>query len=97
MFNSDKTRNALKLEINKEELQSEITLPLLNYFEELKNGIISTNVDPQLSHGIESLKAQISAKLERKKASDQFELLEIKNNGNKTRKLEICDNQISIL
>ena len=34
-----------------------LTLPMLNHFEELKNGIISTNVDPQLSYGIENLKA----------------------------------------
>ena len=70
---------------------------MLDYFDNLQKGIIETDIDPLLSHGIESLKAQISAKLERKKNSDQFELLVIKNNGNKTRKLEICDNQISII
>ena len=29
--------------------------PMLDYFEELKNGVIATNIDPQLSHGVESL------------------------------------------
>lgn len=83
--------------IKEERLNIRLTLPLLDYFDNLQKGIIETDIDPLLSHGIESLKAQISAKLERKKNSDQFELLVIKNNGNKTRKLEICDNQISII
>ena len=89
LFNSDKTRNALKLEINKEELQSEITLPLLNYFEELKNGIISTNVDPQLSHGIESLKAELSELME--DTDDTFEMIILRNSGAKPVSLEITE------
>ncbi len=89
LFNSEKTRNALKLEINKEELQSEITLPLLNYFEELKNGIISTNVDPQLSHGIESLKAELSELIE--DADDTFEMIILRNGGAKLVSLEITE------
>lgn len=83
--------------IKEERLNIRLTLPLLDYFDNLQKGIIETDIDPLLSHGIESLKAQISAKLERKKNSNQFELLVIKNNGNKTRKLEICDGQISII
>lgn len=89
LFNSEKTRNILKLEINKEELQSEITLPLLNYFEELKDGIISTNVDPQLSHGIESLKAELSELME--DTDDTFEMIILKNSGPKPVSLEITD------
>lgn len=89
LFNNDKKRNTLKLEINKEELQSEITLPLLNYFEELKNGIISTNVDPQLSHGIESLKAELSELME--DADDTFEMIILRNSGTKLVSLEITD------
>lgn len=92
LFNSDKTRNALKLEINKEELQSEITLPLLNYFEELKNGIISTNVDPQLSHGIESLKAELSELME--DMDDTFEMIILRNSGAKPVSLEITEDGI---
>lgn len=89
LFNGGKTRNALKLEINKKELQSEITLPLLNYFEELKNGIISTNVDPQLSHGIESLKAEIAELME--EDDDTFEMIILRNNGAKPVRLGITD------
>ena len=89
MFNSDKKRYALKLEINKEELQSEITLPLLNYFEELKKGIISTNVDPQLSHGIESLKAELAELID--DTDDTFEMIILRNSGAKPVSLEITD------
>lgn len=89
LFNKDKIRNALKLEINKQELQSEITLPLLNYFEELKNGIISTNVDPQLSHGIESLKAELSELME--DTDDTFEMIILRNSGAKSVSLEITE------
>lgn len=89
LFNSDVKRNALKLEINKEELQSELTLPLLNYFEELKNGIISTNVDPQLSHGIESLKAELSELMD--ESDETFEMIILRNSGAKPVSLEITD------
>ncbi len=37
----------------------QISLPLLNYFEEIKDGIILTDVDPMLSNGIDSLKVQL--------------------------------------
>lgn len=36
-----------------------LTLPILEHFEELRNGVIVTNMDPQLSHGIENLKATL--------------------------------------
>ncbi len=89
LLNGEKTRYALKLEINKEELQNEITLPLLNYFEELKNGIISTNVDPQLSHGIENLKAELSELME--DADDTFEMIILRNSGAKSVSIEITE------
>lgn len=84
-------RFVLKLEINKKELKSEITLPLLNYFEELKNGIISTNVDPQLSHGIESLKAELTEMMD-DSDDDSFEMIILRNSGAKPVSLEITDN-----
>jgi hypothetical protein len=38
---------------------AEITLPMLNYFYEISQGAIATNLDPLLSHGIDSIKAQL--------------------------------------
>ena len=89
LFHSGKIRNTLKLEINKVELQNEITLPLLNYFEELRNGIISTNVNPQLSHGIESLKGELSQLME--ESEDTFDMMILRNNGAKLVSLEITE------
>ena len=83
--------------VKDERLNIRLTLPLLDYFDNLQKGIIETDIDPLLSNGIENLKVQISAKLERKKSSGQFELLIVKNNGNKALKLEMSDDQISIL
>ena len=91
-FDSNKKRNTLLLEVNKIRLENEITLPLLNYFEELKNGIISTNVDPQLSHGIESLKAELTRIID--DDNDTFEMIILRNNGAKPVELEISGNKI---
>lgn len=88
-FNKDKNRYILKIKIGKYELDSEISLPLLDYFEELKNGIVSTNVDPQLSHGIESIKAQIS-NMERDE-EDVFEMVILRNDKNLDVRLELTD------
>lgn len=88
-FNKDKNRYILKIKIGKYELNSEISLPLLDYFEELKNGIVSTNVDPQLSHGIESIKAQIS-NMERDE-DDVFEMVILRNDKNLDVRLELTD------
>lgn len=87
---NENQRYSLKLEIDRIELKSEITLPLLNYFEELKNGIISTNVDPQLSHGIESLKAELSDIVDEE--PDIFEMIILRNSGAKPVCLEIMPN-----
>ena len=59
VFNSGKYN--LMLQINKKNV-IRLTLPMLDYFEDLKNGVIETNMDPQLTHGIEKLKAMLLSK-----------------------------------
>ncbi len=54
----NKGRKNLILRIKKKEVCI-LNLPIIDHFEELKNGVISTNMDPQLSHGIENLKSQL--------------------------------------
>lgn len=90
LFNKGRERYVLKLEVNKNVLECELSLPLLDYFEELKNGIISTNIDPQLSHGVESLKAELSKEMDVSE-NDSFEMIILRNNGNKHVYLEITD------
>lgn len=92
MFNKNRNRNILKLEVNKNKLDCELSLPLLDYFEELKNGVISTNIDPQLSHGVESLKAELSKEMDDVE-NEAFEMIILRNNGNKPVCLEITDNK----
>lgn len=92
MFNKNHNINILKLEVNKNKLDCELSLPLLDYFEELKNGVISTNIDPQLSYGVESLKAELSKELDDVE-NNEFEMIILRNNGNKFICLEITDNK----
>jgi hypothetical protein len=90
LFNGKRKRYALKIEIENKKLDTEITLPLFDFFEELRNGVVSTNVDPQLSHGIESLKAEISDKLNDDN-DESFEMIVLKNNCNTPISLEITE------
>ena len=63
------------LRIRSEDVRFEINLPMLDYFEELKNGIIATNIDLQLSHGIDSLKAKLAEYAQREAEEDELELI----------------------
>lgn len=58
-FDGEKRKSELRMEVCGTEITYPIALPLLNYFEDIRNGIVTTNIDPQLSHGIDSIKAQI--------------------------------------
>lgn len=89
-FDEAHKRYDLRLKVEKEELDSIISLPMLDYFEELRNGIISTNIDPQLSHGVESLKAQL-AKEYNDEDDDTIEMIVLRNNDSKDYRLEITD------
>ena len=89
-FDEAHKRYDLRLKVEKAELDSIISLPMLDYFEELRNGIISTNIDPQLSHGVESLKAQL-AKEYNDEDDDTIEMIVLKNNDSKDYRLEITD------
>ena len=90
-FDKTKIRYELKLKIGKEIVDTVLTLPMLDYFEELKNGAIATNIDPQLSHGVESLKSQISELLDDDDDENVIEIVILKNNGNSNIRLELTD------
>ena len=90
-FDKTKIRYELKLKIGKEIVDTILTLPMLDYFEELKNGAIATNIDPQLSHGVESLKSQISELLDDDDDENVIEIVILKNNGNNNIRLELTD------
>lgn len=55
----EEEKKQLFIEILGTTISQPISLPLLNYFEDIRSGAISTNIDPQLTHGIDSIKAQM--------------------------------------
>lgn len=89
VFDEEHQRYELRLKVEKVVLNTNISLSMLNYFEELRNGIIATNIDPQLSHGVESLKAQLAKECNDEEDDEQFEMIILKNDGVKNCKLEL--------
>lgn len=90
VFDESHKRYELRLKVEKEVLDSVISLPMLDYFEELRNGVISTNIDPQLSHGVESLKAQLTKEYN-DEDDDLIEMIVLRNNDSVDFRLEITD------
>lgn len=90
VFDESHKRYELRLKVEKKVLDSVISLPMLDYFEELRNGVISTNIDPQLSQGVESLKAQL-AKEYNDEDDDLIEMIVLRNNDSVDFRLEITD------
>lgn len=90
VFDESHKRYELRLKVEKEVLDSVISLPMLDYFEELRNGVIATNIDPQLSHGVESLKAQLSKEYN-DVDDDSIEMIVLRSNDSVDFRLEITD------
>lgn len=90
VFEEENKRYELRLRVDKKTLSNVISLPMLDYFEELRNGVISTNIDPQLSHGVESLKAQLAEECNDDEDEDgPVEMIVLQNNRNIDYRLEI--------
>ena len=70
---------------------------MLDYFDDLKNGIIETIIDPQLSHGVESLKAQLSSIVEKKSEENIFELYVLKNKAAERLRFELSNGKLMVL
>ena len=85
-MNPDKKNIILRVQ-KQEEIP--LSLPMIDYFEELRNGVISTNIDPQLSHGIESLKAQLMRVVF--SSDDELEMIILNNKGFDKKGISIED------
>lgn len=90
-FGCEGKKYNLILKVEGTKLEGNITLPMLDYFEELRNGVISTNVDPVLTHGVETIKSQLSQLVD---SDDTIEMFIIKNDGTSSIRIEIADEQI---
>lgn len=84
-------RKNIILRIKQKEI-CKLSLPMLDHFEELKNGVIATNMDPQLSHGIENLKSRLLELADIDE--DKLDFLIMKNDGFGEVSLEIEDGVI---
>ena len=76
---SNTKRYRLFISVNGEKINTALSLPLFDYFEEIRRGAIATNIDPMLSQGIDSLKAQIISFCESDKP--EIELLTLSDDG----------------
>lgn len=76
---SNTKRYRLYISVNGEMINTDLSLPLFDYFEEIRRGAIATNIDPMLSQGIDSLKAQIISFCESDKP--EIELLTLSDDG----------------
>ncbi len=74
-----------------------LTLPMLDYFDELRRGVIETDIDPQLSQGIENFKTQIEKKFANgNRKRDCLEILVSSDGKNKKLKFEIDNDNLSM-
>ena len=71
-----------------------LSLPMINYFEELRSGVISTNIDPQLSHGIEGLKSRLLKVVS--SSNEDVEIIVLNNAGYEKKGLAIEDGLIRL-
>ncbi|MDD3334645.1 MAG: hypothetical protein PHI98_03920 [Eubacteriales bacterium] len=71
-----------------------ISLPLLNYFCEIYHGIIITDIDPMLSNGIDSLKAQLLSNDQTTVDENEVPLVFLSGNRWVKRKLIIGEHSI---
>ena len=75
-------------------MKHRITLPLLNYFYEIYRGIIMTDIDPLLSNGIDSLKAQLLSSCTRPMDENEVPIVYLSGNHWVKRKLIVNDHSI---
>lgn len=66
--------------------REKLTLPMLEYFDDIRNGMLQNKVDPRLSQGVENIKAKIY-QARKKKEGDGLSL--IYSDGAKIRNIEL--------
>lgn len=92
--NFNNKKHKLIMQINGKDV-IKLTLPMLDYFEDLKNGVIATNMDPQLTHGIENLKAMLLSKANID--DDSIQIVVMTNTGEtKLTSMDIEDGKLTL-
>ena len=83
-----------RLMLNYKDLSYPIGLPLLNYFNEIHRGIILTDIDPLLSNGIDSLKAELLERCDKKYEDNEIPVVFLQGNRWTRRTLIINEHSI---
>lgn len=73
-----------------------LNLPIIEYFTNLKNGIINTNVDPQLNNGIDKIKFKI-LNLYKYDEDENMQFLILTNKGSKVIEMTIDNEENTII
>ena len=94
IFDPEHSPRIMYIKLNGKRLDVELTLPLMDYFEELKNGIIDTDIDPQLSQGIEKLKSEISSVINQNDDPDCLKIAISKSSGLDVKTLEFHNDKV---
>lgn len=94
VFDPEHSPRVIYIKLNGKRLDVDLTLPLIDYFEELKDGIIDTDIDPQLSQGIEKLKSEISRVINRNDDPDCLKIAISKNSGLDVKTLEFFNDKV---
>ena len=72
------SRNLYTLTLRYRNLRFPLSLPLINYFDEIFNGVIVTDIDPLLSNGIDNLKSQLLSKCQSTCEDNEVQLVYLK-------------------
>lgn len=84
VFEDTNAKHAVKLQFGSDSFK--LSLPMVTYFEEIANGMISTISNPSLTHGLSKLKALLKKLSEE---ADNDEITVIVNNTDKPIELKI--------
>ncbi len=83
-----------RLVLRYKDLSYPIGLPLLNYFNEIHRGIILTDIDPLLSNGIDSLKAELLERCDKKHEDNEVPVVFLQGSHWTRRTLIINEHSI---
>lgn len=94
-FGEEEKHSQLRFTVDGTKIEEIITLPLINYFFDIRKGKINTIIDPQLSHGVERLKSQILSEYVNGRKDDtlEYDLLVMKTDDYNEQRVVIENKQ----
>ncbi|MFX3673486.1 MAG: hypothetical protein ACE3JQ_03425 [Paenisporosarcina sp.] len=96
LFGSEKGYYRLEISFGKIKDRFPISLLLLDYFDKLSRGSVSTKLNPSLSHGVDKMKARLYKTYRFEEDEQNIKVLVQTLQGPKMVELEIYDNKLYI-